>query len=383
MAPRREIPFVIYAAAGSAGALSSLLADRSSYIMENLAVHGAVLFRGFRVASELTFERAVLSIKGMRAMDCYFMSEPGRTIVEGTKHVFNTNSLFKTGGSWAMSAIHTENYSCPDVPRFISFLCMKPSWIGGETGLVDMAQVYSELDDGLKAKLEAKSCRVRHIPVQSIVNRYQVSAEAVRRICGQYGIPIVQSAADEEHVLLCKPNVFDHPVSRIPALTANLHFEVKGLPAELNTIFRRRYTGWKWALHRFVWNHPRFVRFITNPRKPPGKRPASRPDPQAKVGSIFSGEDAKNLARIIEKHFHALGWRAGDVLVVDNLQIAHTGLPGLGPRLLRVLLTNPMRMDLSMTSPGRQTPVDDPGHRSLGELFRQGDACERRSVVSS
>ncbi len=383
MASPREIPFVIHATEGRGGALHSFLAERSNHIMEKLAVHGAVLFRAFRIDSEPVFERAVLSINGMRAMDCYFMPEPGRTIVEGTKSVFNTNSLFKTGGSWGMTAIHTENYSSPDVPRFISFLCVKPSWIGGETGLVDMAQVYSELDDALKAKLEAKACCVRHIPVQSIVNRYQVSADAVRRICEQYGMPIVQSSGDEAQVLLCKPNVFDHPVTRIPALTANLHFEVKGLPAELNTIFRRRYTGWKWALHRFVWNHPGFARFITNSRKPPRKRPASRPDPQAKVGSIFSGEDAKNLARIIEKHFHAHGWRAGDILVVDNLQIAHTGLPGLGPRLLRVLLTNPMRMDLSMTSPGRQTPVDDPSQPSLGELFRQGDACERRSVASS
>jgi alpha-ketoglutarate-dependent taurine dioxygenase len=382
----REIPFVVHATKESAGALSRFLADHSSYITDNLAVHGAVLFRGFHVASEQAFERAILSIKGMRAMDCYFMSEPGRAIVEGTKYVFNTNSLFKTGGSWNMSAIHTENYSSPDVPRFISFLCMKPSWVGGETGLVDMAQVYSDLDDVLKAKLEENSCCVRHISVQSIANRYQVSAETVRRICGQYRIPIVQETPGEEYVLLRKPSVFDHPVTRTPALTANLHSEVKGLPMELKTIFHCGYTGWRWALHRFVWNHPRFVNFITNRGKAPRKRPAATSDPHARVGSIFSVDDAKKLAGIMKQHFHALKWCAGDVLVIDNLQIAHTGMPGLGPRLLRVLLTNPLRMDLSMTGRGRQAPVDDPGHRSLGELFRRPDvprdAREHSSVIS-
>lgn len=82
------------------------------------------------------------------------MSEKGRLLIEGTNYVFYTNKFLKTGGSWWFGGVHNENYYSVDVPRFISFFCRRPSWLGGETGLVDMRGVYQDLDSPLKKTLE-------------------------------------------------------------------------------------------------------------------------------------------------------------------------------------------------------------------------------------
>jgi len=115
--------------------LQEFLESHSSELMEDIATHGAVLLRGFDVTSPADFERQVLSIRGMHGMNEVLMSEEGRTVVDGTRFVLYTNANFKTGGTLEIPVFHNENYYVPDVPRFISFFCQTPSWLGGETGL--------------------------------------------------------------------------------------------------------------------------------------------------------------------------------------------------------------------------------------------------------
>ena len=74
--------------------------------------------------------------------------------VDGLKYVLHTNTIYKTGGTLYLGGFHSENYYTTDVPGFISFCCLKPSKLGGETGLINMEKVYEHLDDELKKKLE-------------------------------------------------------------------------------------------------------------------------------------------------------------------------------------------------------------------------------------
>ena len=113
--------------------LRTTLAAHSDLVLRRAAEHGAVLFRGFDLMSDLDFESAVLSIRDMQGMASVFMSEAGRTLVPGTRFVMHTNSIYTTGGSFDLGHFHTENYFVPDVPRFIFFFCRHPSPMGGET----------------------------------------------------------------------------------------------------------------------------------------------------------------------------------------------------------------------------------------------------------
>src|SRR5262245_19890199 len=131
------LPLVIEAkGARSLESLREMLAARSDEMLRQIYEHGAVLLRGFDIRSAADFEQAVVTIPGLNPMPGYFMSEPGRSLVEGTGAVFETNTFFRTGGDFYFGGFHTENYRTPDVPQFQSFCCFKVSWLGGETALV-------------------------------------------------------------------------------------------------------------------------------------------------------------------------------------------------------------------------------------------------------
>jgi Taurine catabolism dioxygenase TauD, TfdA family len=131
---RKDVaPYVVYLPTNRDKDLGSFLEHNSAAVWEGLAKSGAVLFRNFSVSSERTFEDALLSLQELRPMDCYFMSEHGRSRVEGaSRFVLYTNKFRKTGGTWFIDGIHTENYYTCDVPHFIAFWCKTPSWFGGE-----------------------------------------------------------------------------------------------------------------------------------------------------------------------------------------------------------------------------------------------------------
>ena len=119
------------------------------------------------------------------------MAEHGRERVDDLKYVLHTNTIFKTGGTLYLGGFHTENYYNPDVPGFISFCCLKPSALGGETGLVNMERVYEHLDDGLKRKLEEKAYFVEKWLVTDVADRYKISPETVEEICREFDLPVV------------------------------------------------------------------------------------------------------------------------------------------------------------------------------------------------
>jgi alpha-ketoglutarate-dependent taurine dioxygenase len=373
-------------ALGTRGRPHDLLGDNSSQIMAEIAEYGAVLLRNFNIVSEADFEGAVTNIRGMQPIDSYLLSERGRTVVEGARFVFHTNKVYKTGGTLDFGGFHTENYYSPDVPRFICFCCLRPSRFGGETGLVNMTGVYRDLPKTLRSKLEEKSFVTGCHKLSSFAERYSISAERVKEICSGFGLSFANSDQGEQ-VLFVKSSVYEHPVTEKPALLANLSAEVPGLHEQLQRLFISDYSGWKWTYHRLAWRFPILrllpqitltgvARFIKSGvertfRKRPEKQdsPPANPAGLARLGSVFTEEEVRLLAKAMRDHFTSFTWRRGDLLIVDNLQIAHSGMPGFGDRLLRALLCNPVRMDLSSSSSGRQKlrVVDD--HKCISKVM--------------
>jgi hypothetical protein len=50
------------------------------------------------------------------------------------------------------------------------------------------------------------------------------------------------------------------------------------------------------------------------------------------------------------RHMSVLTWQEGDLLIFDNRQVLHAGMPGSGPRELRVLMFNPVPIDWQSSS---------------------------------
>src|SRR5262249_1829559 len=150
-----------------------------------------------------------------------------------------------------------------------------------------------------------------------------------------------------------------HPVTKERALILNLNmFSKRGLSAARIRAFLPDYSQLHWVLHRFSWRHswvdwvenldvlfrdPKFALEYTF-RALAGKASGGAEGlPDSRVDSAFTKEDIKGLAKSIRDRFSSFTWRRGDMLLIDNLKLAHEGMPGFGPRELAVLIANPLR----------------------------------------
>jgi len=376
LSEENEMPLVIEAKhAADLDFLHGFIKAHSEQLIEDIAKYGAILLRGFRIKSDEDFEKTILSIKGVQGISDAFMSEYGRVPVGNLKYVLHTNAAYKTGGTLYLGGFHSENYYTPDVPSYIYFCCHKPSITGGETGLINMEGVYQDLDNELKEKLEKNTFFVSKWLVSEVATRYKISSEKVEEICSQFDLPVIGSG-DQKFILMYKPSVFEHPITKKKALGINL-FELPTLNKEMRKHFIHDYKGKTWFWHRLVWRLPSFVltvlehiyvvcaAFIYSPKasikllreKFNTYRASKNEDDvitfnNVKVGSCFTEKNIKDMARILRKHYSSCLWKSGDILLVDNKKVAHAGMPGSGPRLIRAMISNPINMQYSFREPG-------------------------------
>ena len=373
-----EMPLVIEAQESTSIAFfNQFLSTNSDQLLADITRFGAVLLRGFEVHSDKDFENAMLSIRGLQGISDAFMSEEGRIPAEGCQFILHTNAVYKTGGTLYLGGFHSENYYSTDVPCYISFCCLTPSALGGETGLVNMTKVYDHLTAELKLRLEKNAFFVRKWLVSEVAKRYHLPAEAVINIAHQVGLPVI-GRSSKQFILLYKPSVFIHPETKKKALQIN-QFEVIGLNEVLRKLFIKDYPGNTWFWHRVVWRLPRgvlkgleiiylmFASFFYSPKESlnilrtkiqtyiaskfhkKGKLPEFNAE---KVGDCFNKKDIKTLAKLMRTYYCSCLWQKGDILVVDNRQIAHAGMPGAGPRLIRAMICNPLEMQYFPTESG-------------------------------
>jgi hypothetical protein len=321
-------------------------------------------------------------------MGDYFMAEGGRTLVDGTKYVYYSNKKFKTGGTLRFGGFHTENYYNPDVPMYIAFYCKQAGILGGETGIVDMVNLYKDLRPEFKAKLESKTFSAGTKLVSEVIARYNVSESEVIAFCHENDLKLTLIPETNDHMIsYYKSTVFDHPYSKEPALIAN--FGGSGMENGLIEYFKGDYKGWRWILHRMAWRFPILVdlgdlfstdfelikeeiMFRLSKLKIFAKRGKELTNgkpiiPTDSIESVFSDEDAAPFGKSLRKNFNSFKWKTTDILLLDNFRVAHAGMPGLGSRTVRIILANPVKMRLSPVGPGRQSISLNSGYTSFAE----------------
>jgi hypothetical protein len=354
--------------------LQDFLAVNSTKIIEDMAIYGAVLLRGFDVETDADFESTVLKIKDFKGISEAFMSEEGRIHADNLKYVLHTNAVYKTGGTLYLGGFHSENYYSADVPSYICFCCFKPSERGGETGLINMEKIYHHLEDDLKQKLEKNTFYVGKWLVSDVEERYKIPRETIEKICKQHDLPMVGEGKDQ-FILMYKPNVFEHPLTKRKSLQINL-FEIINLNEEMRKCFLSDYQGKTWFWHRFVWKLPTFVlsmlefiyiicaSFFYSPKnalkiirskfktfKASIKKHNLPEFNASRVGSCFNDKEVKDLAKLIRAYYSSCLWKKGDIMLIDNKKVMHAGMPGAGPRLVRALICNPLDMHYSLKEP--------------------------------
>ncbi|MGC1181505.1 TauD/TfdA family dioxygenase, partial [Legionella sp.] len=374
LSEEKEMPLVIEAEGETCCEfLQQFVAKNATKLLEDMANYGAILLRGFDISSDEQFEKTILSIPDFCGISEAFMSENGRDHVKDSQFVLQTNSIYKTGGTLYLGGFHTENYYSADVPAYICFCCLEPSKLGGETGIINTAKIYQDLNEELKKKLEKNAYFVSKWLVTKVAERYKISTEKVEQIAQHFQLPIIGEGTNR-FILMYKPSVFEHPLTKEKALAINL-FELPKLNKELRKCFMTDYQGTIWFWHRFFWKLPTFIfnsieflavifiAFFKSPKHSYKILCSKFAEFKAnkmndhffnseKVGSCFNAKEVKNLARLMRNYYSSCIWKKGDILLIDNRKIMHAGMPGKGPRLIRAMIGNPIEMEYICTDEG-------------------------------
>jgi alpha-ketoglutarate-dependent taurine dioxygenase len=373
--------------------LSDFLTEHSAEVTENIYKFGAVLLRGFSVPEVQDFEHAITSMPEMEAMKDYFMSAPDRVPAEGSQYVYSENKKIHIDGMLRLGGFHTKNFHSADVPHFTSLWCSSPAKLGGETGLVNMAKVYDEFSFSLKSRLKARTFFTASHQIAEVAWRYALSEEQAKEYCKKFGLSFAEDENGLETVEIYKPSIVVHPQSGKPAFLVDASTEIDGLDQALLNEFRNSYLGMAWSYHRFIWRYTpltiladrlrsatlskvilKLFRAVMQGKNPETRSGFKAEEHRKRLGSAFEQTDINELSKSMRKHFASFRWQKGDVLIIDNLQMAHTIMPGSGTQTIWTILSTAVPLEYLPTSAGHQGLKKVKNHKSLASRMNKQKA---------
>jgi alpha-ketoglutarate-dependent taurine dioxygenase len=271
-----------------------------------LALHGALLFRGFAMDAVERFEPFALAL----CPDLFQENgEHPRQSVSGRVYtpVFYPP---KQRLLW-----HNENSFNRQWPMKIMFACVKPAAVGGETPVVDSRKVYDAIDPEVREHFASKQVMyVRNYGNRlglkwSEVFRTESKAE-VEAECRRTGVEFEWKGGDRLRTRCVRPAVISHPrTGESVWFTQAQHWHISCLDPLTRESLQSILPEEDWPRHCYFGD--------------------GSPIPADAMLMIL-----RAYARLEEK----FAWKRGDVLVLDNLLMAHGREPYVGERKLLVAM---------------------------------------------
>jgi alpha-ketoglutarate-dependent taurine dioxygenase len=308
-----SLPAIVRATADGV-ALHEWAAGNVPSIASLVAAHGAILFRDFLTPGVQDFAQFVRAVSGdpleyrERSSPRTHVSDKIYTSTEYPAH----QPIF----------LHNENSYAHTWPLRLFFLCVVAPTQGGETPLADCRRVYRAIPDAIRERFVQR--RVLY----------------VRNFSDQLGLPWQTAFGTDDR-------------GRVESQLRASGYDVEWLGANR---LRTRRVGPAVARHprtgEMAWfNHATFFHVST---LPPEMRDALLADFREEDlpnntyygdGGAIEPEVLDTLRSCYLDTKIAQPWRAGDVLMVDNILVAHGREPYAGVRQIRVAMSEPCAED--------------------------------------
>lgn len=296
---------------GAAPPLGEFLAAYRHELEARLLAHGALLFRGFAVNDVEAFQ-AFVAATGDTRLNYVYRSTP-RTAV--TDRVYTSTEY----PAEREIPLHNENAYHKHWPQRLAFCCLTAAEQGGETPLADMREVTRSLDAGVLERFATRKVQyIRHYHEGVDLSWQEVfqtqDAEAVADFCAGQGV--AHEWLDEGTLLrtteTCQ-GVTQHPRTGERVFFNQAHlFHVSSLGAALAEAMTLTF-----GIDRL----PRHARYGD--------------------GGEIEQADIDAVHAAFRRHAVMFPWQAGDVLWLDNLQVAHGRRPYRGARKVLAALMDP------------------------------------------
>ena len=295
---------------------SVISADLAGYVLQNrleletlLLEHGALLFRGFPLATGAELDNLIAGISERR-LPYLYRSTP-RTAVG--RNIFTATEYPAT----EEIPLHNENAYQREWPLHVLFCCLQAASSGGETPLADMRKVTASIGESLTEKFSFRKVKY----VRTYRPNFDLSWQTVfqtnepldvDRYCDQHDIKHEWLDPDTLQTSQVCHGVARHPVTQEQFFFNQAHlFHISSVGAtHARTLID-------------LFGHDRVPR-------------------QAFYGddSTISDQELAQVRNGFQQHAVAFPWRRGDVLFLDNMQVAHGRRPYKGPRTLLAALLN-------------------------------------------
>ncbi|MFF5847580.1 TauD/TfdA family dioxygenase [Streptomyces massasporeus] len=307
----RALPALVRAASPGAD-LARWIGDHGGTVDELARRAGAVLFRGFAVRDDLDF-RAALEAMSSRILDYGERSSP-RSEVSGGVY---TSTDYPADQH---IVLHNEQSYTENWPTRIIFFCERAATKGGRTPLADSRRVLDRLRPETVAKFERLGVRYvrNYLPGISLTwqEAFQTDRrEDVEKYCEGAGITVEWVDEEQLRTSQVRPAVRRHP-----------------------------FTG-----ERTWFNHAAFFH-VTSLPEAVSRGLLGVLDEEDLPYNTYYGDGTPIEQETLDEMRAAqraettgFDWEPGDVLVVENMLVAHAREPFEGPRRILAAMTDPIR----------------------------------------
>ncbi len=340
---RPEVTWPLVVEAGRAASSDSLVSycvQEKAELRHQLNVHGALLFRGFNVASTQQF-RAVLDGLGVEPSPFPYA---GNTLRDSTGPSVSDVTY---APPWTSIFPHNEMFYWFRQPRFISFFSEQCEGTQGETTVVDCRRVWTDLPDATKRVLETARFFVESRYASEEVGRknpLSLGTQLANTWQSVAGSP--HRSAFEAHVAEGRGKVswardgsvrvkMDNALVVAHPETGEAIFRGLSIDPLVSTRLCNRN-----MLHRMAPIDRLKCRGI-NVLLSAASRLQRR---IGLVGGRLTRAQVREIYEIVWRHTSLFRWREGDVMVLDNLSMGHGRLGVGGPRTLHVAIGGEVSM---------------------------------------
>lgn len=280
-------------------------------LQQALVEHGGILFRGYPVASAAAFQDCIRSFRD-HGLDYMYRSTPRTRIARG---VFTATEY----PARLEIPLHNENAYQREWPLRVAFCCLQPSIEGGETPLADMRSVTRALPDTVVDAFERRGVRyIRHYHPDVDLSWQEVfqshSQVEVSRFCEARGIEcewldgLLRTMQSSQGTAI-------HPTTGERLFFNQAHlFHASSLGNDVAQAM---------------------VDAFGEDRLP---RDACHAD-----GNDFAIGALDTVREALRRESITFRWQSGDVLLLDNMQIAHGRRPYRGERTILTAMMTPHR----------------------------------------
>ena len=311
--PGQTLPLLIEPATSDVD-LAEWATSNKEALEQYLLKHGAILFRGFGVDSVNEFERTAAAI----CPDLFGeygdlpREDLGGKVYGSTPYPADETILF-----------HNESSHMHQWPMLIWFYCVKAAEQGGESPILDCRRIYQLMDPGLRDRFEQKGL----LYVRNFTAGLDVSWQdffltneksQVEEYCRRAGIDFEWKGDNDLRTSQRCPAVIRHPQSREKVFFNQLQLHhvsclAPGVKQSLLSMMKEE-------------DLPRNVYYGD--------------------GSPIEDSVMQYLNELYRQNAVSFAWRERDVLMLNNMMVAHSRNPFVGERKIVVALGNLVRKEM-------------------------------------